>query len=315
MTVGLLRALDRRCWLVKGKRGKNSLFRHERNAAYVLILPNILGFLLFTLGPLVFSLILSFVKWDILRPMQFVGLGNYQKLLFADPRFQSVLRNTALYVVLAVPARTVLALVLAVALNQKMRGTTFYRAAYYLPSVTSLVAVSLVWRWVLNPEYGIINYGLKIIGISNPPMWLLSTEWAMPAIAIMTTWYRAGYFMVIFLAGLQSIPEHLYDAAKVDGANAWARFRHITLPMLSPTTFFVIVMSIIASFQIFTISLVMTDGGPAGATETIMLYLYRSGFEYFRMGYASAIAWTFCIVIFILTFVQTRLQKTWVYTE
>ena len=297
----------------EAKRG--SLLRHERNAAYVLILPNVLGFLVFTLGPLLFSLVLSFYEWDMLRPMQLVGPKNYQKLLFRDPRFRQVLRNTVLYVGLAVPLRTVLALTLAVALNQGLRGTTFYRAAFYMPTVTSLVAVSLVWRWIFNPEYGIINYGLTSIGIANPPMWLLSRTWAMPAIAIMTIWYRAGYFMVIFLAGLQGIPEHLYDAAKVDGASAWGRFRHVTLPMLSPTTFFVIVMSVIASFQIFTISLIMTEGGPAGATETIMLYLYRTGFEYFRMGYASAVAWVFCLMIFALTFLQTRLQKSWVYAE
>lgn len=295
-----------------GERG--ILLRHERRAAYVFILANLLGFLVFTLGPLVFSLGLSFFKWDMIRPAEFVGLRNYTDL-FVDPRFLQVLYNTAFYVLLAVPIRTVLALGLATAVNQKIRGTTFYRAAYYLPTVTSLVAVSLVWRWIFNPEYGILNYALKSIGIADPPTWLLSQAWAMPAIIIMTIWHGAGYYMVIFLAGLQGIPETLYEAAKVDGASAWARFQHITLPLLSPATFFVIVMSVIGSFQIFTVSLVMTDGGPAGSTETIVLYLYRSGFQYFRMGYASAMAWVLCLTIFVFTAAQTYLQKRWVYYE
>lgn len=286
---------------------RGSLLRQERLAAYVLLSPNLLGFVIFFLGPLLYSLYLSFCRWDILRTPHWIGLGNYQSLFFDDPLFIKTLINTAYFVVLSVPPRTVLALAMALAVNQGLRGTGFYRSAFYMPSITSIVAIGLVWRWVLNPEFGIVNAGLRALGLANPPEWLLSTRWAMPGIAIMTVWLRAGYFMVIFLAGLQAIPEHLYDAAKVDGANAWQRFWHVTLPLLAPTTFFVMVISIIGTFQVFEASLVMTNGGPADSTMTIVLYLFRMGFQFFKMGYASAIAWVLCAVVFVLTYLQMRL--------
>jgi multiple sugar transport system permease protein len=286
----------------------------EAAEGYLFLLPNIVGVLTFVAFPVVAAIYLSFTDWNLLRGGSFVGLENYQTLLFDDPLFRKVVSNTVLYVVGTVPASLAIALALAIALNQKIRGMVFFRSLYFLPVVSSTVAVALVWRWLYNPSFGPVNAFLGVFGIPGPP-WLGSTAWALPAVAIMTIWKNVGYYMVLFLAGLQGIPEHLYEAAEIEGANGWAKFRHITLPLLSPTTFFVLVIAGIGAFQVFTQALVMAEGGPADSTNTIVLYIYQAGFKFYKMGYAAAMAWILFFIIFAVTLVQNRLQRRWVYYE
>jgi multiple sugar transport system permease protein len=213
---------------------------------------------------------------------------------------------------MSVPAGTVISLILANILNQKIRGTTFYRTAYFLPVVSSSIAVALVWAWVFNPDFGLVNEILSTFGLPRLK-WLASSTWALPAIVIVSVWRGLGPSTVIFLAGLQGIPEELYDAAKIDGANARQLFRHITIPMLSPTTFFVIVVSIIGSFQVFDLVFMMTQGGPGRATLVLVYYIYQHAFRWFGMGYAASIAFVLFIVIFVLTLIQLRLSGRWVH--
>jgi multiple sugar transport system permease protein len=298
---------------VVSRRRLSPLLRTERRWALFFLAPDAIGFLVFTLLPVLASLGLSFVKWNLVGRPIFNGLGNYGRA-FSDPMFWRVLKNTAYYTLGTVPTSMVLSLLLALALNQKIKGVTLFRGLYYLPVISPMVAVAMVWRWLYNADFGIINYFLSLVGL--PAIrWLTTSLWAMPAVIVMSVWKSLGYGMVIFLAGLQGIPQHLYDAAAVDGANAWQRFRHVTLPMLSATTFFVLVTSIISSFQVFGQVYIMTRGGPANATSTIVYYIYQNGFESFRMGYASALSWLLFAVIFIFTIIQFQTQREWVYYE
>nr|NLJ02241.1 sugar ABC transporter permease [Bacillota bacterium] len=281
-------------------------------AAYGFLTPNLIGFLIFTFLPVFAALLLSFTEWDLLRPIQWVGLSNYIRMFTNDPTFIKVLKNTLLFVAVTVPARIVLALAVALALNQKLFGTTFFRTAFFMPVVSSSVAVALVWQWIFHADFGPLNNILWILGVASPPRWLTSTQWALPALMIVSIWQGIGMNMVIFLAGLQGIPAQLYEAAKIDGATSWKSFWKITLPMLSPTTFLVLVMTTISSFQIFDLAVIMTEGGPANATNTIVYHIYRNAFQFFRMGYAAAIAWFLFIVIFAITLFQFRNQKNWV---
>jgi len=266
------------------------------------------------------ALALSFVRWNLLTPPDFVGGANYVQLLSRDRIFHKALWNTAYFTVTIVPLQLVLGLAFAVALNQAIRGLTVYRLIYFMPVVTTIVAAALVFQWMFNRNYGLISAMIwkvgELTGLPiSPPDWLNSTFWAKPAVVILTLWKNTGFTMVIYLAGLQAVPEELYDAAKVDGANGWQRFRHITVPMISPTTFFLLVIQMIGAFQLFSEPYVMTRGGPAQATLTIVYYIYQNAFEFGRMGKASAIAWVLFALIFTLTFVQTRLQRHWVYYE
>ena len=272
---------------------------------YLFLLPNILGFLVFTLGPVLASLYISLTEWNAITAPEFVGLAHYGRLVFKDETFRKVLVNTVYFTGVSVPVSAVISLALAILLNQKLRGLLIYRTVYFLPVVSSMVAVALVWQWLYNPEFGLINEFLWSIGLPAPK-WLASSAWAMPAVIIMSVWKGLGYNMIIFLAGLQDIPVFLYEASELDGANSWQKFRHVTLPMLSPTTFFVVVMSIIASFQVFDQVYVMTRGGPARATSVIVHYLYQNAFQYFEMGYASAMAYVLFVIVFILTLIQVR---------
>jgi multiple sugar transport system permease protein len=219
--------------------------------------------------------------------------------------------NTLYYTFGLVPLNLVVSLGLAVWLNARLRGLTLYRMAFFLPVVTVTVAVALIWRWMYEPRAGIVDAALRAVGLPGPA-WLGDTHWAMPAIILMSVWKGFGYNMVLFLAGLQGIPASIYEAAMIDGANAWQRFWRITLPLLSPVIFLAVVLTVISSFQVFDQALVMTNGGPANATNTIVLYIYQNGFQFFRMGYASAIAWVLFVVIFIFTLFQMRLQGRWV---
>lgn len=279
---------------------------------YLFLTPNILGFLVFSIFPLLFAIGMSFTRWDLISDPTFVGLENYQKIFLDDEGFIISVKNTLVFTAISVPAGTIISLVLANALNQKIRGTTFYRTAYFLPIVSSSVAVALVWGWLFNPDFGLINTFLHKLGL---PMFkgLASSATALISIVIVSVWRGIGPSTVIFLAGLQGISEELYDAAKIDGANSPQLFRHITLPMLSPTTFFVIVVSIIGSFQVFDLVYMMTGGGPGRATYVIVYYIYQHAFRWFSMGYGASIAFILFIVILILTLIQLRLSGRWVH--
>jgi multiple sugar transport system permease protein len=291
--------------------------QREEIMAYILISPWIIGFLWFTLGPMLTSLGLSFTETDLFTS-EFVGFANYERLLSTDVTlslFWKSLYNTAYYVFLSIPLTMIVGFVIALLLNQNIRGQSVYRILYYLPSVIPGIASALLWLWLFNPEFGVINWLLSLVGIAGP-RWLYDTETAKLALVIMSLW-TAGGNMLVFLAGLQGIPTQLYEAATIDGANAWRRFIHITLPMISPTLFFVLITNIIQSFQIFTTVYVVSDGrgGPANSTMMYVLWLYLLAFRQFRMGFASALAWVFFIIIMLFTVLIFRSSSAWVYYE
>lgn len=295
---------------VSGKSSKLSKLLHKDGTwAFLLLLPNILGFLAFTLIPVIASFALSFTSWDLLSPMEWVGLSNYSELA-KDETFIKVFWNTIYFAGISVPAGIVISLFLAVALDQNIRFKKFYRAAFFLPVVSSMVAVAVVWQFIYNPEYGLMNYFLDMIGVKGPD-WLTSTFWAMPAVIITSIWKNLGFNMLIYLAGLQGISEDYYEAADIDGARWHQKFLYITVPLLSPTTFFVTVMSFISSFQVFDTIFLMTQGGPARSTSVIVHYLYENAFKYFSMGYASAMAYILFFMVLIITLIQFWVQKKW----
>jgi len=277
------------------------------------ILPWIIGFIIFMFSPIVASLWLSLHKYEVITPPEWVGLGNYTKFLLKDPLFIKSLYNTLYYVILSVPLGLVVALALALLLNLNLRGVSIFRTIFYVPIVTPVVAVSLLWLWLFNPQFGLFNYLLTQVGL--PPIgWISDPIWSKPSLILMSLW-TVGGTMVIFLAGLQGIPTHLYEAAQIDGANTWQQFLHVTLPMLSSVIFFNLVLGVIGSFQTFTQAYVMTGGGPVDSTLFYALYLYRNAFKLLQMGYASAMAWVLLIMILVLTWLQFRLGRSWVYYE
>jgi len=298
---------------VKGRRRSFSLRQREERDFYLFIGLWLIGFVLFTGGPILASLAFSFTNWTGLTTQGWIGLENYQRLLFQDDLFWAATRNTFFYSFGSVILGTAGALFVALLLNQKLPGTTLMRVLYYIPSIASGVAVSILWIWMFNPQVGLVNYLLSLVGIPGP-MWLGSTQWALPALIIKSTW-GIGANMIILLAGLQAVPTSLYEAAKIDGANPWAEFRNVTLPMLSPVLFYVIVISTITSFQILTDVLVMTQGGPGTATLVYVYYIYQNAFQYLKMGYASALAWILFAIILVLTLLQLWGSKKWVYYE
>ncbi|MEZ4831378.1 MAG: sugar ABC transporter permease [Caldilineaceae bacterium] len=285
------------------------------------LLPSFAGFFLFVALPVIVALVLSFFDWNLLTQPQFVGIKNYSELILQDRIFHTVLLNTVYFTVTIVPLQLAFGLILAVALNQAIRGVEIYRLIYFMPVVTTIVAAALVFQWFFNRDFGMLSswiWGLAdLTGLPiQPPDWLNSTFWAKPAVVILTLWKNTGFTMVIYLAGLQAIPRELYDAAEVDGAGGFQRFRYVTLPMVSPTTFFLLVIQMIGAFQLFSEAFVMTRGGPAQSTLTIVYYIYQVAFQLSnRMGKAAAIAWVLFFFIFILTFIQTRLQRRWVHYE
>jgi multiple sugar transport system permease protein len=284
---------------------------HEGLAAGLFLLPNLIGFLIFTAIPVGAAFVLAFYDYDLLLGASWAGLENFREMFTTDEVFRAALFNTVYFTAVSVPLSVVLGLATAMLVNQALRGIVIFRSIFLLPYVTVTVALSLVWKWIYLPDIGLINSVLGVFGIAGPP-WLTSGTWAMPALILMSVWKGFGYNMVIFLAGLQSIPDHLYDAAKVDGATAWRRFLNVTLPLLSPTTFFVVVISVISSFQIFDQALIMTNGGPGTATTTLVLYIYQKGFQSFDMGYAAAVALVLFAAIFVFTVIQFLFQRRWV---
>jgi multiple sugar transport system permease protein len=274
------------------------------------LLPSAVPLLLFVLGPMVAAAWVSLHKWNLLAPMQWVGLGNYIKL-FTDPITGDVFLHTIYYIVGYLPLVYFGGLALALALNTALKGRSFLRGIYFLPVVTSWIVVALVWRWLLSPSNGVINNALGALGIQGPGWWT-DPHWAMPAIIFASSWKDLGFVMVILLAGLQAIPTDLYDAAKVDGAGWWRRLFSLTLPLLSPSTFFVIVISLINGFQVFDQVYAMTGGGPNGASEVVVQQIYDLTFRYGRAGEASALSWMLFAVVLAVTVIQIRGQRRWV---
>ena len=297
----------------QARKHRSGLARREALTFYLLISPWLVGLLLFVLGPMVASLVFSFTKWDLLSPAQFVGLDNYEKLFSRDPLFWQSLKVTVLYTVAYVPLELAGGLVLALLMNQPLRGIGLFRTIYYLPSVLPGVAFVVLWMWILHPDVGLINTLLSYVGIEGP-RWLVDPDWALPALLMMSLW-GLGRSMVIYLASLQGIPQQLYEAASIDGAGRWQSFWRITLPMLTPTIFFNLVLSIISTFQTFTSAFVATNGGPLDSTLFYVLYIFRQAFEYFNMGYASALAWVLFVIILVLTLLVVRTSDRWVYYE
>jgi multiple sugar transport system permease protein len=290
-----------------------SLAKRRAVTGYLFITPWIIGLLAFTMIPIIAVFVLSFTRFGVFDSPVWVGLDNYRRIFAEDRLFRLSLGNTAYYVFVSVPLHVSLGFLLAVLLNSKVFGVTFFRALFYVPSIVPQVAGVLLFVWLFQPQIGLLNYLLRLVGIPGPN-WLGRPEWAKPAIIIMSLW-GVGGGMIIYLAGLQSIPEHLYEAAEIDGANAWRRFWAVTVPMMTPTIFFNLVMGLINSFQVFTTAYVATGGGPVNSTLFYMLYLYRRSFQDFRMGYASSLAWILFIIVLALTAVVFRSSSSWVYYE
>jgi multiple sugar transport system permease protein len=281
--------------------------------AALFIAPSLVPMLAFTIGPMLASLGISFTNWSLLAPAHWVGTNNY-RTLWSDAEFRSSLGHTLVFIAGYLPLVLISGLAVALALNQRIRGLAVFRTIYFLPVVTSWVVVALIWKWLLNPQTGVVDYLLGLVGIQGPGWWV-DPHWAMPSIILASAWKDIGFVMIILLAGLQSIPDDYYEAASLDGAGRLALFRHITLPLLSPALFFVVVISLINNFQVFDQVWVMTQGGPAGSTSVVMERIVKNAFSFGRMGYASAMSWVLFAVILMITLAQFRLQRRWVNYE
>lgn len=287
--------------------------RREALEGILYLSPWIIGFVLFVAGPLFASLYLSFTKYNVLRPPQFIGLQNFVTAFTNDPLFLPSIWRSFYYALLSVPLAMVGSLIVAMLLNQKLWATTMWRTFYFLPTLTPILAVALLWRWMLNPDVGLVNYLLSLVGIDGPG-WLASTTWAIPSLVLMGLWNSiGGSRMIIFLAGLQDVPKEVLESAEIDGAGSWAKFWHVTLPLITPTIFFNLVLGIIFALRTFDTALIATNGGPARATWFISLHIYQNAFVSFDMGYASALSWVFFMILFLLTYIQFRLSGNWVF--
>ncbi len=292
----------------------------QQPEGYLFLLPSLIGFALFVIIPVVGSFGLSFFKWDLLTDAEFIGIDHYVKLLTRDDIFRRVLENTAFYVVFIVPIQLMIGLVMAVALNTGLKGIGIYRVIYFMPVVTNIVAAAMIFQWLLNRDFGLISSWMwefsDATGLPlTPPDFLNDRFWSKPSVVMLTVWKNVGFTMVIYLAGLQSVPESLYAAAKVDGATGLQRFRYVTVPMVSPTTFFLMIIQMIGAFQLFAEPFVMWQGDPTQAVQSIVYYIYQNAFEFQRMGKASAIAWVLFAIIFVITLFQIQMQRRWVHYE
>lgn len=299
----------RRSWL------GSPLQRREAIEGYLWIAPWVIGFLVFSLGPILASFYLSFTQYKIGGTPEWIGLANYTEAFFKDKLFWPSLARTGYYALATVVLGVALSLLAAMLLNQEIRAKAFFRALYYLPSLTPVVAMAILWRWLLQPQVGLVNTLLAQVGISGPG-WLTDRNWAIPSMILIGLWASVGGGrMIIFLAGLQGVPKELHESAQIDGANVVQRFFNITLPMISPVILFNLILGVIGSFSVFSVAYIATDGGPNYATWFYMLHLYHNAFSYFQMGYASALAWIFFLIIFVLSFIQIKLSNRWVYYE
>ena len=294
------------------RRRRSALRRREAIWCYVFMAPAILGLLLFSLGPMIASLWLSFTSYDMMSSPVWTGVQNYTDLA-GDDLFRKSLKVTLIYGLVSVPLTLLLALVIAILLNSKIPALPFFRSAYYLPTVISGVAVATLWKWMFNGEYGLINEGLAKVGIQGPA-WLTDEHWALRALIFMSLWGFGGA-MLIYLAGLQGVPKELYEAAQVDGASRFRQHLHVTVPMLSPVTFFNLILGVIGALQVFAEPFVLTKGGPNNSTLLLSLYLYQNAFQYLKMGYASAIAWVTFAIIMVFTLLVFRSMPFWVHSE
>ena len=282
------------------------------------LIPSLIGFAIFYFAPMVISVFISLTDWNGLDRLfaegfvrqHFIGLTNYKDIL-ASPEFWKVLKNTFTYIILYIPLMLIVSISVAGLLSQKRRGVGAFRVIYYIPVLTSWVAASLIWKSILAPQYGAMNNILALFGIEGPG-WLLDEKWAMPAIVLVSVWKDMGFFGLILLSGMVGINRSYYEVAEIDGAGAWTRFLKITLPLLTPSIFYVLIVSLINSFQLFPQIMIMTDGGPNGATQVMVERIYKYGFRYFKMGYASAFSWILFVIILIFTAIQMRGQKRWV---
>ena len=286
---------------------------HEGRWALLFLAPTLIGLAVLSAGPILATLAISLTKWDLLTAPQFVGLDNFAALV-SDDRFLKAMRNTVFYTVVSVPLGMAIALGLAMALNQTIRGIAFIRTAYFLPVVTSTIAIALVWQWIYSSDAGLLNQAIGLFGIPSQ-RWLSDPVLVMPSIVAMSIWQGLGINVIIFLAGLQAIPTELLDAASVDGAGRWARTRHITLPLLTPSIFFTGILSLIGSFQVFDQIYVLARPKPTEATITIVYFIYENGFKFFKMGYATAASWILFIIVAALTAVYFRSQDRWVHYQ
>lgn len=293
----------------KFKKIFGNLTNNERFAGWVFILPALVGTLIFIIIPVICSFGLSFAKWDLLNPIQFVGLTNYREI-FSEALFYKILLNTIVFALATSVLGVIIPLVLACILNSKVRGSEFYKTAYFLPFITPMIVIGVVWEWIFDPNIGLLNHVLHL-----HINWLYDTHFAMPALIIVSVWKLIGYNMVIFLSSLSGISQSMFEAAKIDGANELQTFKNVTVPLLSPTIFFVVIITAISSFQVFDLIYLMTQGGPLNSTNVLVYAIYQNAFEYFNVGKASAIAYVLFVIILVLTLVQWNLRKKLVYNE
>ncbi len=300
-----------------GAKRRQGSARQRRRAleGYLYLSPWIVGFIAFVGGPILYSLAMSFSKYSVLAPPIFVGLENYKFALFGDELGVSSFLRSFYYTALAVPLGVTGSLLLAILLNQRLKLTTLWRTCFYLPTLTPGPTAAIVWLWLLNPQVGIVNYLLSVVGIQGPP-WFFDMGWAIPSVVMVAlAGGIGGAGMIIFLAGLQGVPRELIEAGEIDGANWWAKFRHITIPMISPVLFFNVVMSVIASLNVFDTAWIATKGGPANASWFISLQIYVSAFRNFEMGYASALSWLLALVVVAVTLIQFKVSGRWVFYQ
>lgn len=283
--------------------------RYRKFTPYLFLLPMLIGLLVFRLGPIVAAVLASFTKWNIATAPDFIGLQNYQELIHSDI-FWLVVKNTLVFTLVFAPGVMLIAFGMAVLVNQKLKGIAFFRGLFFMPYITTMVAVAMAWNWIFATRFGILNNMLTHwFNVSNPPAWLSSSTWSLIAIAIVSIWKYSGFLMLIFLAGLQGIPANLYEAAEMDGASRMQQIRHITIPLLSPVTFFAFIITVIDAFKTFDVTYAMTGGGPNFASATLAYYIYQNGFTYQRMGYASAISMLLLVLVGATTLVSFKLKK------
>ncbi len=288
---------------------KNSLKRRKTLVAYSFILPNLIGFFVFTFVPIVFSLLLSFCEWDSGNSIKFVGLNNFIYMFTKDNSFRIALWNTFYYTIVTVPVTLALSLFLAILMNKPLKGRVFFRSVLFFPYVASLVAIAVVWMALFNPDRGPVNSLLMSIGIQNPPRWAASTTWAMPTIIGLTVWKGMGYYMIVYLAALQGVSRDLYEAASLDGANKWQQFINITWPCVTPTTFYILVLLMVSTFKSYDTMYITTQGGPGEATKVLAYHIYNTAFVSSKFGYASAIAMILLAIIVTITLIQFKFEK------
>jgi multiple sugar transport system permease protein len=297
------------------RKSRWGLRAREALAGYLFLLPWLIGLICFTAGPMLASAYFSFTRYDVVNAPEFTGLKNYQEIFTRDRQFWPSMLLTFRYAIIVVPLALIGSLGAAMLLNQALKGTSFFRTFFFLPHLTPVAASAVLWAWMFNPDVGPINYFIRTaLNVENPPGWFRDPQWAMTGLIIMALWGAiGGNTMLIFLAGLQGVPQELYEAASIDGAAAWAKFRNVTIPLLTPTIFFNLVLGIIGALRVFTAAFVATGGGPAYSTWFYALHIYNKAFKYFEMGYASALAWIFFFVMFVFTFIQFRASRRWVY--